>query len=528
MSRRKLIPAAQYLRMSTDHQQFSFANQKEVIRKYAARNGFAITRTYNDAGKTGVNLRQRPGLKALLRDVKSGSSNFKAILVYDVSRWGRFQDTDEPASYEFVCKQAGISLHYCAEQFVNDGTTHSSMMKILRRIMAAEYSRELSAKVYAGQRRLTQLGFKMGGTAPYGLRRLMISADRRPKRRLKPGERKAIQAYRVILAPGPESEVEWVRRIYFLAAREKKTSVQIACELDRENVRFVNGRPWTSQAVYRVLTNPVYTGCSVWGRTTQRIKQPITHLPRGQWVVTPQSYTPIVDQHTFERVQRIMPRRKTYRYKSEEELLKQLKHVLDREGRLNLHIINHARGMFRGETYSRHFGSLLEAYKRIGYRATPRAVKASEHMTQMNALRRQLLRHLLDLFPGTVRLVRDRGLVKVPPNKWVVNNAAFVPVIAPRTFDLAQTRIRREADRLWTDRDIIESLKRLLGVKGRITERLIKKTPGTPHQDTLRQRFGSCRNTWRLAGMTCLSDLCLQAKSSRRVSDSGRNSCKAS
>jgi DNA invertase Pin-like site-specific DNA recombinase len=37
------------------------------------------------------------------------------VLVYDVSRWGRFQDIDESAHYEFVCKQAGIKVAYCAE-----------------------------------------------------------------------------------------------------------------------------------------------------------------------------------------------------------------------------------------------------------------------------------------------------------------------------------------------------------------------------------------------------------------------------
>jgi len=84
---------------------------------------------------------------------------YAAVLVYDVSRWGRFQDTDEAAYYEFLCKQAGIPVHYCAEPFPNDSTVSSSILKALKRSMAAEYSRELGVKVYAGKKRLVRLGF---------------------------------------------------------------------------------------------------------------------------------------------------------------------------------------------------------------------------------------------------------------------------------------------------------------------------------------------------------------------------------
>jgi DNA invertase Pin-like site-specific DNA recombinase len=68
-------------------------------------------------------------------------TNFTSLLVYDVSRWGRFQDVDESAYYEYVLKRSGIRVHYCAEQFENDGSMSSSVLKTLKRSMAAEYSR---------------------------------------------------------------------------------------------------------------------------------------------------------------------------------------------------------------------------------------------------------------------------------------------------------------------------------------------------------------------------------------------------
>jgi DNA invertase Pin-like site-specific DNA recombinase len=122
------IPAAQYLRMSTEHQQYSVKNQAAAIQEYAYVHGFAVVRTYEDSGRSGLLLKRRAGLQELLADVVSGKPDYAAILVYDVSRWGRFQDADEAAHYEFLCKQAGIPVHYCAEQFANDGTVSRSIL----------------------------------------------------------------------------------------------------------------------------------------------------------------------------------------------------------------------------------------------------------------------------------------------------------------------------------------------------------------------------------------------------------------
>ena len=84
--------AAQYVRMSTEHQQYSTENQADVIREYAKRYGFEISATFEDSGKSGLQLKGRESLKQLLDVAESGKADFDTILVYDVSRWGRFQD----------------------------------------------------------------------------------------------------------------------------------------------------------------------------------------------------------------------------------------------------------------------------------------------------------------------------------------------------------------------------------------------------------------------------------------------------
>jgi DNA invertase Pin-like site-specific DNA recombinase len=215
-----LIPVAQYLRMSTEHQQYSLENQAAAIQKYALERNFEVVRTYSDAAKSGLVLKRRAGLRELLQDVASGNPGYRFILVYDVSRWGRFQDADESAHYEFLCKLAGVPVHYCAEVFANDGTLPSFIMKSLKRTMAGEFSRELGVRVLAGQKRLAAMGFKQGGMPGYGLRRLLVSTDRRPKQHLNFGERKSLVSDRVILVPGPAREVQVVRDIYRMLISE--------------------------------------------------------------------------------------------------------------------------------------------------------------------------------------------------------------------------------------------------------------------------------------------------------------------
>src|SRR5690349_20292119 len=208
------IRAAEYVRMSTEHQQYSTENQSEVIRQYADRRGMTIVRTYTDAGKSGLRIDGRDALKQLIHDVENGQADFGAILAYDVSRWGRFQDADESAYYEYICRRAKIEVHYCAEQFENDGSPVSTIVKGVKRAMAGEYSRELSVKVFAGQSRLIELGYRQGGPPGFGLRRSLIDQAGTPKGELARGEHKSIQTDRVVLVPGPAEEIEIVRWIY--------------------------------------------------------------------------------------------------------------------------------------------------------------------------------------------------------------------------------------------------------------------------------------------------------------------------
>jgi DNA invertase Pin-like site-specific DNA recombinase/DNA-binding winged helix-turn-helix (wHTH) protein len=408
MEAKPLVPAAQYVRMSTEDQQYSITNQEATIQTYAESHGYVVVSTYADPGKSGVAIKHRKELRRLLEDVMSGRAQYKVILVYDVSRWGRFQDVDEAAHYEFLCKSAGIPVRYCAEQFDNDGSLPSSMMKALKRTMAAEYSRELGIKVSAGQRRLSLLGFRVVGIAGYGLRRMIVSPDGRRRLVLKDGERKAIKTDRTILVPGPKRELDCVRTIFGLAADLRKTPKEIAKELNVRHLHFSNGRPWNHRSVYRILKNEKYTGCNTYGKTTRKLCSRSRGVERHLWITNPDAFDPIVNRNIFDRVQKLIQRRATRPKRSDACLIQAMRRVLAREGKITQRLLK-GKGIFDHRTYYKRFGSVMRAYELAGYLPPATTTKFINAQRQVRLLRNDLYIRLKKLFSDHVRFINLPG-----------------------------------------------------------------------------------------------------------------------
>lgn len=377
------IRAAEYVRMSTEHQQYSTENQSEVIRQYARQRGMEIVRTYADEGKSGLRIDGREALQRLIRDVEGGHADFSAILVYDVSRWGRFQDADESAYYEYICRRANIHVHYCAEQFENDGSPVSTIVKGVKRAMAGEYSRELSAKVFIGQCRLIELGFRQGGSAGYGMRRMLRDAAGQYKGALARGEQKSIQTDRVILVRGPDSEIATVRQIYRMFVEQGKAESEIAGVLNSEGCRTDLGRPWTRGTVHQVLTNEKYIGNNVYNRRSFKLKRKRVANPPAMWIRSNGVFEPIVTAEQFAAAQRIIQERS--RRLTNEELLESLKRLFDQTGHLSGLLIDEAEGMASSSVYRSRFGSLIRAYQLIGF--TP---ERDYHYLEINRRLREL------------------------------------------------------------------------------------------------------------------------------------------
>ncbi len=360
-----LFRAVEYVRMSTEHQQYSTENQAAKIREYAAQRGLEIVRTYTDAGKSGLNIGGRQSLQQLIKDVESGTADFQIILVYDVSRWGRFQDADESAYYEYICRRAGIQVKYCAEQFENDGSTASNIIKSLKRTMAGEYSRELSVKVFAGQCRLVEMGFRQGGPAGYGLRRILIDQNGEIKGELHRGEQKSLQTDRVILMPGPEEEIRNVERIYELFVNDGLSESEIAGRLNTMKIRTDLDRDWSRGTVHEVLTNEKYIGTNVFNRTSFKLKKKRVVNSPDMWIKKEGAFKAIIDPAMFFKAQGIILAR-TRRF-TDEELLERLKNLYEARGFLSGMVINETEGMPSTSVYTHRFGSLIRAYQMVGY-----------------------------------------------------------------------------------------------------------------------------------------------------------------
>ncbi|QIL71019.1 recombinase family protein [Diaphorobacter sp. HDW4B] len=348
--------AAEYVRMSTEHQQYSTENQVVKIREYAAHHRIEVVRTYADEGKSGLSIAGRLALQQLIRDVESGAADFTMVLVYDVSRWGRFQDADESAYYEYICKRAGIRVIYCAEQFENDGSPVSTIVKGVKRAMAGEYSRELSAKVFAGQCRLIEKGFRQGGPAGFGLRRTLVDQGGQMKAVLQRGEQKSLQTDRVVLAPGPDNEVNVVRLIYRWFVSDGLSESDIAARLNNSGQTAEHGRMWSRGIVHEILINEKYIGNNVYNRTSFKLKKLRVVNPSEMWIRKDEAFEGVVSKEDFYTAQGII-RARTRRL-TDEELINRLRHLYQERLALSGLLINSTDGMPSSSVYTHRFGSL--------------------------------------------------------------------------------------------------------------------------------------------------------------------------
>ncbi len=252
-----------------------------------------------------------------------------------------------------------------AEQFENDGSPVSTIVKGVKRAMAGEYSRELSAKVFAGQCRLIELGYRQGGPAGFGLRRVLIDQSGAIKSELTRGEHKSLQTDRVILMPGPETEVQTVNRIYRLFNDEGIAESEIAAQLNGLGIRTDLDREWTRATVREVLTNEKYIGNNIYNRISFKLKKHrITNQP-DMWIKKEGAFEAIVPPEVFYMAQGII-RARAHRFSSA-ELIEKLRNLYQHRGFLSGLVIDEAEGMPSAAAYIHRFGSLIRAYEAVGF-----------------------------------------------------------------------------------------------------------------------------------------------------------------
>lgn len=370
------VSVALYMRASTEHQKYSVKHQATLLATYAASRGYVIQRSYIDEGKSGLTLRERSGLQNLLSDILAGRATFSRVLVLDVSRWGRFQDPDEGAHYEYVCREGGVAVDYCNEVFENGPGAMAGLVKNIRRIMAAEYSRDLSRRVKYAQLQHARSGSWSAGMVPYGFRRQIMLDGDRPGRVLQFGERKALSTDRIRIVFGPEEELDAIRVIYRLFLDEHLHLSEIAVRMGTQ----ARPKGWTRQMVGHVLKNELVTGVYAFNRTSGFLKGPRHRNPVDEW--TRAKVLPaIISPDDFARVQEIRKSTPPSPWRTE-QMIEVLKVLLAEKGYLDSTLIRRDPRTASLNAYIHRFGSLKAACERAGYPNYPRPGRARVRKTR--------------------------------------------------------------------------------------------------------------------------------------------------
>lgn len=361
------LRAVAYMRKSTrDQQENSIYNQRLAIDAFAQRHEIQIVKYLTDDGISGLTMEKRDAFKELINDyVIGGKVDFRIILVLDVTRWGRFQDIDQSAHLEYICRQHGKEIIFVTESFKNDNSIMDTVIKSIKRAMAAEYSKNLGDKVLAGSLTIAKQGYRLGGMPPYGFERMRLDQQRNPVGILHDGERKAIANERIKLVPGDNAEVETVRDIFQLFAERKLKEGEIAVQLNHRNVPSPGGKIWTEDSIRVILRNEIYTGANLYNRVSGRLHGPSHKNPRSSWIVVPGAFEALVQQELFEKAQLLINERNPKL--TDQELLERLKVLFELHGKLTGLIIEAAQGLPSSSTIAKRFGTLINAYRLIGY-----------------------------------------------------------------------------------------------------------------------------------------------------------------
>jgi DNA invertase Pin-like site-specific DNA recombinase len=357
---------AYYRHSAQDRQENSIAIQSEQVRQFATEHNLEIIHEFSDKGISGLSVEGRHAFNEMLNDyVIGGMAEFDYVLVLDVSRWGRFQETDLSAYYTGLCAKYGKQVVYTTIGFPkDDGLLHGLHLSI-ERYRAASYSRELSVKVFKGCAKIASDGYWAGGSPPYGTQRLLLDEQRNPVRVLRPGEHKAIHNQRVILTLGEQHEVAAIQQIFDSFVNTGKDPEEIAADLCDAGIPSPGGGRWRKSGVSSVLKNPLYAGVMVWNKTSQKMKSPSRKNPRDEWILHPNAFEPIVPQEVFDLAQEIIHAKEEVRLRrySDEDMIEKLRGIHDKYGFVSGKLIAATHDALSPATYVSHFSSLDLAYQ---------------------------------------------------------------------------------------------------------------------------------------------------------------------
>lgn len=350
---------AYYRHSAQDRQENSIPLQQEQVRAWAEQWGVDIIQEFFDAGKSGLTAEDRPSFNDMMENWVCKRDDFEYVLCLDVSRWGRFQDIDLSAQYSAECKRHGKFVVYTTIGLPREDDPLYPVYVQFERFRAAQYSKELSDKVFRGCRRIAEQGYSPGGSPPFGMSRLLLDESRQPVKILAPGEHKSIQNQRVTLTPSGDAATDIVLRIFREFTESGAQLEQIADSLNEEGIRSPGGAKWDADKVRHILTNEKYIGTLVYNQTTQKLKTPTRKNPEEAWVRTAEAFAGLVSPEVFEQARAIL-NAAVQQYESA-TMLERLGALMEEHGFICPSMVKTADGLASPSTFADRFGSLSAA-----------------------------------------------------------------------------------------------------------------------------------------------------------------------
>ena len=335
MRNEKITPL--YERLSRDDElqgeSNSISNQKQMLEDFARRNGLPNPTHFTDDGISGTRF-DRPGFLAMMEEVEAG--RVEAIVIKDMSRLGR--DYLKVGQVMEVLRQRGIRLIA-----INDGVDSlkgDDDFTPFRNIMNEFYARDTSRKIRSVFKAKGMSGKHLTGTVIYGY----LWDEKR--------EHWLVD----------EEAAEVVRRIFSLTL-EGYGPYQIACKLSADRIeipvvhlaRFNEGvnrsKPvkdpygWGSSTIVNILKKREYLGHTINFKTRKHFKDKKSHyVSEDEWTIFENTHEAIIDQQTFDLVQKI--RSNVRRYPNgwgEAAPLTGLLYCADCGGKMYVHRTNNGR-----------------------------------------------------------------------------------------------------------------------------------------------------------------------------------------
>jgi len=239
--------AVGYLRRSTDKQEQSLEDQKREILAFAKREGLEIVRWYTDDAISGAFSENRSQFQEMIQAAQAAPRSFDFIIVYDVARFSRGDNT-EVGYYLYLLRKAGVDVLYVKENLKGDDV--DEILRPVFQFNANLYLKSLSRDTIRSQVTAAKEGRFLGGPIPYGFKRV-VNENGKPT-----------------LVLDENDKMKIVRRIFDDYVQKEMGYRHIADQLNQEGIPAPRGGTWTSSCIRAILTNPIYYGAYVWNRRT--------------------------------------------------------------------------------------------------------------------------------------------------------------------------------------------------------------------------------------------------------------------